>query len=103
MNCETCRYSGHGWHEHECSRPTTECSYQPIEQSAAGEHKKKQESENLKPCPFCGSEPALIQSKVLTYRVECQSTFCPCIPSTWFCKTVEGAIKLWNRRANEDE
>ena len=46
MNCETCRYSGYGWHENECSRPTTECSYQPIEQPKPETKELKKELNN---------------------------------------------------------
>lgn len=46
MNCETCRYSGYGWHENECSRPTTECSYQPIEQHKSETKEAKKEAKN---------------------------------------------------------
>lgn len=50
MNCETCRYSGYGWHENECSRPTTECSYQPIEQPKPETKEVKKELNNSNAC-----------------------------------------------------
>ena len=60
--------------------------------------------DELKPCPFCGGKADICKDEHIgTYRVECQNTRCPCIPSTWFCETKEDAVKLWNRRANNDE
>ena len=53
MNCETCRYSGYGWHENECSRPTTECSYQPIEQLKPETKEVKKELNNSNDCIYC--------------------------------------------------
>lgn len=28
--CDNCEYSGYGYHEGECQRPTKECTYKPI-------------------------------------------------------------------------
>jgi len=69
----------------------------------------------LKPCPFCGGEPILLENvpmenenehgekeKVLCHVIGCKTAPCrgnaflfsPCYP------TVEDAIEAWNRRAD---
>lgn len=53
----------------------------------------------LKSCPICGSEPrkwvfnngAIIECHCIDHRVSCEA------------KTLEDAIKAWNRRAESEE
>lgn len=45
---------------------------------------------NLKPCPFCGSKPAIKGKKIIL-------VVCGCTART-YGKTKEEAIATWNRR-----
>lgn len=64
----------------------------------------------LKPCPFCGSEPILIYFNGLTpstvqhyqVAVSCDGDTCNCSPRTAYETSEESAIKAWNRRANDE-
>ena len=56
----------------------------------------------LKPCPFCGSVDVKVHIPYFMddcYMVKC----CGCNCSTAIYKTVNQAIKAWNRRCDVDE
>lgn len=55
----------------------------------------------LKPCPFCGSE-ATLHERSDGFYVDCatQLGFCGVMPSTWVCKTEDEAMEMWNRRTD---
>lgn len=59
--------------------------------------------DNLKPCPFCGSEGVINHKKVLeTWLVECSNGSCPASYMIGYdYDTEEEAIAAWNRRINE--
>ena len=52
----------------------------------------------LKPCPFCGSEPRIIEDLSI-YWVRCDSLTCGVNAKTIPYNTRENAIKAWNTRA----
>lgn len=60
----------------------------------------------LKPCPFCGSTPVLVDFKpygekcASMYKVECTNENCMCKPDTYEYLLEEKAIDAWNRRAD---
>ena len=58
--------------------------------------------DELKPCPFCGSEAQIISCGKEWY-VECSRNpfVCYCKPWTGYIDTKEYAIELWNRRAED--
>jgi len=66
--------------------------------------------DNLKPCPFCGKTPAVLECKTkgfdaIAYVVRCNSRHCLVSPQT--CPFVIGgarekAIDAWNTRAPAD-
>lgn len=60
----------------------------------------------LKPCPFCGSVPAishlilgLVPKKVYGYKVVCGNIKCHILSETELCMSEKEAADLWNRRA----
>lgn len=55
----------------------------------------------LKSCPFCGSE-GVLHERPDGFYVDCSSRFgiCTVMPATWIYKTEEEAIDAWNRRAD---
>lgn len=59
--------------------------------------------EELKPCPFCGSNRVEVRDNDTddiwehAYQVMCWE----CGIRTLYCKTPERAVELWNRRADE--
>ena len=61
----------------------------------------------LKPCPFCGGEASLIKRKFKvgfypsggTYYVHCKV----CLVTTQPRQKSEDVIKVWNRRANDEQ
>ena len=55
-------------------------------------------SEELKPCPFCGGNPVLIQNAPGYYAVGCLGRDCRMSLRTCYCYTVEEATKIWNKR-----
>ena len=58
----------------------------------------------LKPCPWCGKQP-IIQRKnnQRKYRVICSYLDCLVFPATnWKNDTAEDAIRVWNRRADNE-
>ncbi len=64
--------------------------------------------EKLKPCPFCGGEAIVEETKSTTYfkrelpyRVKCK--MCHCALAYQFFASEQEAIAAWNRRANEKE
>lgn len=59
----------------------------------------------LKPCPFCGRMPNIIERKTSTksnFRIECKNMNCQIIVGTFAFLTVEEAIEAWNRRVDND-
>ena len=61
-------------------------------------------SEQLKPCPFCGSMAYIERihgkrNKDFPYRVKCTNANCGCRTTRW--SGVSGAIKAWNRRESD--
>ncbi len=60
----------------------------------------------LKPCPFCGSKVSLMEIASFRnrFKVACLNPYChvqPHMKTTWL--TEDGAIKAWNRRAENKE
>ena len=66
-------------------------------------------SEALKPCPFCGSDPAVFEKPkshfyqhVHTieygYTIECRNELCMVKPTTEWYITKEAVIAAWNTR-----
>lgn len=55
-------------------------------------------SEELKPCPFCGSK-AEFDPLSLGVSVYCPNEECPTTPETGYCDTQEAAVAAWNRRS----
>ena len=67
-------------------------------------------TEELKPCPFCGSEKigksyinlgATGLPQYMVYCKECKSAICHVIPSEASMTYVYDATKMWNRRVSE--
>jgi hypothetical protein len=55
---------------------------------------------NLKPCPFCGSDAELItKHKALAYFIECSNTMCT---ASERADTAEEVFTSWNTRPIED-
>ena len=54
-------------------------------------------SEKLKPCPFCGKKPQLIDAGIY-YYVNCFNELCKISPCTQEHDTPEDAINEWNSR-----
>ena len=58
----------------------------------------------LKPCPFCGGTPRIVENKLclehIIYCVECDSDSHTVIGG-WFDSENE-AVEWWNRRADND-
>lgn len=54
-------------------------------------------SNELKPCPFCGSEADLFTLAKSMYTVDCTNT--DCLAGSGIGHTEEEAVELWNRRA----
>ena len=50
----------------------------------------------LKPCPFCGSPPQIIEH--FPYKVYCSNTHCICSSVPMGFMSVEDAVKVWNAR-----
>lgn len=50
--------------------------------------------ENLKPCPFCGSEEVIMEDGYGLFYVRCAD----CGASASYCETDEEAISAWNER-----
>ena len=61
-------------------------------------------TEELKPCPFCGSQPWSYDdaNHSTAWEVECGNTTCSAQPSVWKTTKAE-AISAWNRRAGEEQ
>ena len=62
-------------------------------------------SEQLKPCPFCGSEAAIINTgnhfpDAIFYRIVCKSS---CTMQGRLYRTIEESVKAWNMREEQDE
>ena len=62
-------------------------------------------TEELKPCPFCGRQPALLQNfKKTGYFVVCNNHgLCVIRPETYDYPTADEAIDAWNTRADTQE
>lgn len=57
-------------------------------------------SEELKPCPFCGSEDLIVLKKRNTPKwMQCAN----CLSSTGTYNTVEEVIEAWNRRVSDED
>ena len=50
--------------------------------------------DGLLPCPFCGEYPDIIEDEN-EYHISCNEC---AIPATWWPKTKQQAINVWNRR-----
>ena len=60
--------------------------------------------EQLKPCPFCGSDATIevLQraiEELTRYRIECKCCWCA---TGWDYLSEEMVIEAWNRRANDE-
>ena len=60
--------------------------------------------EQLKRCPFCGSDAAIevlqrAREKLPRYRIECKWCWCG---TGWDYLSEEMAIEAWNRRADDE-
>ena len=51
----------------------------------------------LKPCPFCGSEAILRVDSGYLFYIQCMNLACTARDTRWF-KSEEEAIKAWNSR-----
>lgn len=58
----------------------------------------QQLKENLKPCPWCGSESFFVDRDENGWYVECNG----CLSQGPRAETQEKAEKAWNRRANHE-
>lgn len=56
------------------------------------------ESNNLKPCPFCGCKAFLLQDRAYWWFVECGC----CGVRTWIKNSKDLVIFDWNRRVKYD-
>lgn len=56
--------------------------------------------EELKPCPFCGGEPEMINYSEHEWLVNCPT--CCGMVERWR-ETEKEAAEQWNRRANDDK
>lgn len=58
----------------------------------------------LKPCPFCGGE-ATLTKEYGRFFVSCENDNCSVGVETtlWVSGTMDGAIKAWNRRAEDGD
>ena len=54
----------------------------------------------LKPCPFCGEEPKVIEDISVSWVV-CDNSDCVVYARTLLKKTREEAIEAWNTRAED--
>ena len=54
-------------------------------------------NEQLKPCPFCGSEKTYFIAIDGDYQIECAC----CYAKSHFYDTKDDVIEAWNRRAND--
>lgn len=61
--------------------------------------------DDLKPCPFCGSEDVSVDTMLATGYVRCKTcqAFGPTVCSKTNKEAVEEAIKLWNKRNGDDD
>lgn len=61
--------------------------------------------DDLKPCPFCGSEDVSVDTMLTTGYVRCKTcqAFGPTVCSETNEEAVEEAIKLWNKRTDDNE
>lgn len=56
----------------------------------------------MKPCPFCGTFPAIYENRSeSTFTIECLNFMCRLHVKTYVSETEEAAIELWNTRAEE--
>lgn len=60
----------------------------------------KEQSNELKPCPFCGSTRVMVQTNI-TFKGECATHCFYCGTFGPFCEDKNEAIARWNRRAYE--
>lgn len=61
--------------------------------------------DELKPCPFCGSEAAIIDTgnyfpEMIFYRIVCKSS---CTMQGRLYKTIEESVKAWNTRGEAEQ
>ena len=66
---------------------------------------KKSTVNELKPCPFCGNIDIELNSKILMHS-DCERFWieCPdCQISTRYFETNEDALRMWNKRAEDNE
>lgn len=59
--------------------------------------------EALEPCPFCGEVPETVYDRDESRcQVTCGNPDCPVCPETRLQYTESEAIRLWNKRVNND-
>ena len=56
----------------------------------------------LKPCPFCGDNARVETTCICYFIVHCTNEKCEIKPCTKIQQSKEIAIKVWNRRADDD-
>ena len=62
-------------------------------------------SDKLKPCPFCGADAKIIKSEdtdsslKYIFTVQCSNPFCGI---SYECSRKDVAIKLWNKRVQNE-
>ena len=56
----------------------------------------------LKPCPFCGGKPPLVEKELRAW-VKCRCSNCEVLVETFVFRTAEEAIEAWNRRTEHEK
>lgn len=59
-------------------------------------------SEELKPCPFCGSQPTWTADAPIDHEIKCMNGTCEINPTSWGIDRVK-VINAWNRRSEPAE
>jgi hypothetical protein len=54
----------------------------------------------LKPCPFCGASPSLLQTINNSFYIRCCNIDCPIDPRTGYFDKPDTTAKKWNKRVS---
>lgn len=58
----------------------------------------------IKPCPFCGEQPSLVQTEDELYNyVFCDNTACEVAPCSDMFDSEYLATKAWNKRKDDEK